>query len=125
MAGTGGQAIGRGRRRRVRAGRRLRRILVGLALAAALLLTPHWLGAGGAGEPADAVRSAPAARAASAPTGGDTWVVRRGDTLWEIARAVAPDADPREVIAAIMRANGLRDARLRPGMELRLPGSGE
>ncbi len=34
-------------------------------------------------------------------------VVAPGDTLWELSRIYAPDRDPREVVADIVRINGL------------------
>ena len=35
-----------------------------------------------------------------------TVVVEPGDTLWSIAREVAPHSDPREVVDAIVQARG-------------------
>jgi Tfp pilus assembly protein FimV len=32
--------------------------------------------------------------------------VTTGDTLWDIARQLAPDRDPRPLVAALTRANG-------------------
>lgn len=49
-------------------------------------------------------------------------VVRPGDTLWEIARAlVGPEGDPRPTVVAIRDANGLGSTVLLPGMKLALP----
>ncbi|WP_158564381.1 LysM peptidoglycan-binding domain-containing protein [Jiangella anatolica] len=48
--------------------------------------------------------------------------VRGGDTLWELATDVAPTADPRETVAAIMDLNGLSSAGdIRPGDVLEIP----
>lgn len=47
--------------------------------------------------------------------------VGSGDTLWEIAVGVAPDADPRVVIDEIMQLNGLDSAVVEPGQRLALP----
>ncbi len=44
-----------------------------------------------------------------------------GDTLWGIAGEVAPDRDPRAVIAEIEELNGLTSAALRVGVVLRVP----
>lgn len=55
-------------------------------------------------------------------SGGQTHVVRSGESLWEIARRHGVE------VAALQAANGLRDATIRPGQELRLPtpaGNGE
>lgn len=53
--------------------------------------------------------------------GTSTVVVQPGDTLWSIARSVAPDEDPRAVIDAIVDRNGLDSVDLLPGAELQLP----
>ena len=47
--------------------------------------------------------------------------VQQGDSLWTLARRIAPDNDPREVVAMIRDLNGLSSARLRPGQQLVLP----
>lgn len=47
--------------------------------------------------------------------------VGSGDTLWEIAVGVDPDADPRVVIDEIIRLNGLDTSVVEPGQRLALP----
>ncbi len=61
--------------------------------------------------------SAPAASA----LGGrpESITVRTGDTLWSIAAAVAPERDPRQVVADLERINQLRSPVLVPGQLLR------
>ena len=49
------------------------------------------------------------------------YVVRSGDTLWDIAVTLAPDRDPRVVVAALERAAG--GATLHPGQRIVLPAS--
>ena len=49
-----------------------------------------------------------------------TVVVQAGDSLWEIARAVDPQRDPRAVIAEIEELNGL-DAAVVAGQALLVP----
>jgi hypothetical protein len=44
--------------------------------------------------------------------------VRPGDTLWSIARRVAPQADPRAVVDQLQRRNGLTGGMVRPGQRL-------
>ena len=52
-----------------------------------------------------------------------TYVVRDGDTLWELARArVGPEGDPRPLVRDIREANGLAPSSpLLPGSVLTLP----
>ena len=52
---------------------------------------------------------------------GRTHVVRPGETLWSIARAVEPGRDPREVVFELRRANHVDPAGLVPGDRLALP----
>jgi len=47
-------------------------------------------------------------------------VVAPGETLWSIAERVAPDRDPRTVVAGIQRLNDLPTADVRAGQTLRL-----
>lgn len=48
-------------------------------------------------------------------------VVQPGQTLWSIARAAAPHADPRVTVARIMDLNALPSARVESGRRLLLP----
>lgn len=53
-----------------------------------------------------------------------TVVVEPGQTLWDIAQEVAPDEDPRVVIADILDLNALTDAgSIRAGQPLYVPAS--
>lgn len=52
---------------------------------------------------------------------GQTLTVAAGDTLWSIAAELAPEADPREVVAEIMTLNGLSAPDLTAGQVLLLP----
>lgn len=47
--------------------------------------------------------------------------VAPGETLWAIAQRVAPDQDPREVIADIMDLNAMSASGVRAGQVLLLP----
>lgn len=47
--------------------------------------------------------------------------VASGQSLWQLAEEVAPAADPREVITAIMQVNQLVSSDVYPGQELALP----
>lgn len=49
------------------------------------------------------------------------WVVASGDTLWTIARRLAPDQDPRRTVEILRRVNGLRSAALQVGQNLAIP----
>jgi LysM repeat protein len=66
-----------------------------------------------------------AAASSAAPAGQDrppvTMVVGAGDTLWTIATAVDPEADPRATIAELRRLNELSGSTIEAGQELVLP----
>jgi LysM repeat protein len=66
-----------------------------------------------------------AAASSAAPAGQDrppvTMVVGAGDTLWTIATAVDPEADPRATIAELRRLNELSGSNIEAGQELVLP----
>ncbi len=62
------------------------------------------------------------ARVAVGGTAGvQTVVIQPGDTLWSIAVAHYPEADPRERVDAIERQNGLRGPQIAVGESLQLP----
>ncbi|RTL63248.1 MAG: LysM peptidoglycan-binding domain-containing protein [Pseudonocardiaceae bacterium] len=71
----------------------------------------------GLGSLADAARdTGPGIPAATAQV-----VVGQGDTVWDIARRTAPDAEPAAAAAHIAELNGLHSAALRPGQVLTVP----
>jgi hypothetical protein len=47
--------------------------------------------------------------------------VEAGQSLWEVAETVAPNADPRDVIAGIMKLNQLESADVLAGQQLAIP----
>ena len=47
--------------------------------------------------------------------------VDTGQGLWEVAETIAPHADPRDVIAAIMQLNQLESADVLAGQQLAIP----
>jgi Tfp pilus assembly protein FimV len=47
--------------------------------------------------------------------------VQPGDTLWSVAQRIAPDNDPRQVVAQIRRINHLHSSSLQAGQLLLLP----
>ena len=47
--------------------------------------------------------------------------VAPGQSLWQLAAEVAPQADTREVVADILRLNGLNSGDVQPGQELAIP----
>lgn len=110
--------VPRARRSAVRLTRRGRRLartaVVLLALLTALVLS--LVGHGGVGQASDS-------RATSATT---TVVVQPGQTLWQVARSVSTDADPRETLARIQELNNLPGAGavLHPGQQLVVPAAG-
>ncbi|PVZ93643.1 hypothetical protein DDQ50_14415 [Amnibacterium flavum] len=69
-----------------------------------------------------ALSSAPAT--ASLESGADDFAyvtVADGESLWAVAERVAPQADPRDVIADIERLNGLEASAVSPGQSLAIP----
>jgi hypothetical protein len=44
-----------------------------------------------------------------------------GETLWSLAKQIAPTADPRDVVADIMSVNRLSSADIQPGEQLAIP----
>ncbi|MFT4229110.1 MAG: LysM peptidoglycan-binding domain-containing protein [Microbacterium sp.] len=100
-------------RTRLRLTARGRRVLAALAAAPAVVALSLAVLAGG---------SALAAADVGAPaTAFSTVTVHAGDSLWSIATAIAPAADPRDVVDAIARLNALETSRIVPGQELAIP----
>mgnify|MGYP001032309973 CR=1 FL=1 len=92
-------------------GRRVLTALVALPVAAAIAAAVI---AGGG--------SALASRAAGAPAGTyPTVTVSAGDSLWSIAERIAPQADPRDVVDAIVQLNALDGVGIAPGNRLSVP----
>jgi Tfp pilus assembly protein FimV len=50
-----------------------------------------------------------------------TLTVSAGDSLWSIAEQVAPGADPRDVVDAIVRLNALDGVTVSAGQQLSIP----
>lgn len=82
-------------------------LLVGLLLAAVSL--------GGARTQAAGVES----EGQRAPV--QTVTVQPGESLWSVAQRIAPDNDPRDVVAQIRRLNDLESSSLQVGQLLVLP----
>lgn len=83
-----------------------------VAVVAAVLVGLAWL---------SAPSSAGTTRAPA--VAGDTMAVAPGDSLWSIAGRVAPDRDPREEVALLLRLNhltGSAGSALVPGQVLRV-----
>lgn len=47
--------------------------------------------------------------------------VEPGESLWQVAQAVAPTADPRDVVANILNLNNLSSGDVQPGQRLAIP----
>ena len=105
-AGAGEAGPGEvGRMRLTRRGRILARALaVVLVVAGFMLVAPGLARGDGPERPAPRI----------------TYVVESGETLWSIARRVAPGQDPRPVVDGLIEANHLRDG-LQVGQELSIP----
>lgn len=103
-------ATGAGGRTRLRLTRRGRVVFTALAaLPIAVWAFTVVLNAGGA--------------AADLAGGGSLQYVTvdAGGSLWAIAEAIDPSADPRDTIAEIVRLNGLEGATIEPGQRLAVP----
>lgn len=84
-----------------------------LLVLAALLFTAFSLG-----------RAASQASSEPVPTAQlEQTTVQPGDTLWAVARRIAPQHDPREVIHHLRELNNLSSAQLQAGQQLLLPAS--
>lgn len=98
---------------RLRLTTRGRRVLAALASVPAVVALSIAIVSGG-GALASGEQSAPAGTF-------ETVTVMPGDTLWSVAERVAPTADPRDVVDAIMRLNALSSARLDAGQQVAIP----
>lgn len=88
---------------------RLARTAIGIAvMASALAFAPRALAAG-------------AGDGSHVPVLADTYTVAAGETLWEIAAAVAPGQSTDATVALIMELNGLSSASLRAGEQILVP----
>ncbi|MDR7232880.1 hypothetical protein ACIQC8_11150 [Agrococcus sediminis] len=90
--------------------------------ALALLVAAPVLAAGalaGAGVLGDALAGAVASSTAETAQ-FEHITVMPGQSLWQIAEAVAPEADPRDVVAEIELLNGIAGA-IQPGERLAIP----
>jgi LysM domain len=107
MPGHAGEVVRweAGRMRLTSRGRAVARMLaIVLVVAVFLLVAPGLARGDGPDRPAPRV----------------TYVVEPGDTLWSIARRVAPGQDPRPVVDGLIEANDVRGG-LRAGQELSIP----
>jgi hypothetical protein len=48
-------------------------------------------------------------------------VVQSGDSLWSIAERVAPNSDPRDVVARMVALNQLPSSMVTPGQRVAIP----
>lgn len=87
-----------------------------LFLAASSLLAGVVIGSGQWAGASDASGSAASGGPATAVV-----VVQPGESLWSIAQAVAPGADPRETVLRLRELNGMADAVVVPGQSLVVP----
>ena len=58
---------------------------------------------------------------AATSTSFDYVQVESGQSLWQLAATVAPDADPRDVVADIVHLNRLTSTDVQPGQRLAVP----
>ncbi|MEN2737273.1 LysM peptidoglycan-binding domain-containing protein [Microbacterium sp. X-17] len=105
---SGVQAAGRVRLRLTRRGRAVLTMLVALPIVIGAMVFA--LNGGGA-----------AATGEQAHVTFHYVTVQSGDSLWSVASRIAPNADPRDVIAELVNLNGLSSAVVTPGQQLAIP----
>jgi Tfp pilus assembly protein FimV len=109
--GLTGPALTATRLRLPTRGRRVLAVLAALPAMAALAVAVFLGGS-----------AALASRDAGAPAGTfETVTVVAGESLWSIAQEVAPSADPRDVVDAIVRLNALDGVAVSAGQRLAIP----
>ncbi|KQV26703.1 MULTISPECIES: LysM peptidoglycan-binding domain-containing protein [unclassified Microcella] len=96
-------------RTRLRITRRGRIVLAGI-VAAPLVVGIFATALGGAAATATSTNAAPA-----------SITVEAGQSLWQIAALVAPEANPADVVADIIAVNDLAGGSVQPGQSLVLP----
>jgi hypothetical protein len=97
---------------RIRLTRRGRVVFTSLA-AAPLVAVAAWLG----------VNALPAvATSSSSSVVFEYATIESGQSLWQLASSIAPEADPRDVIADLMRLNQLDSSTVSPGQRIAIPG---
>lgn len=47
--------------------------------------------------------------------------VENGESLWQVAQSIAPQADPRDVVAQVMQFNRLDSSDVMAGQQLAIP----
>ncbi|HXR45210.1 MAG TPA: LysM peptidoglycan-binding domain-containing protein [Pseudolysinimonas sp.] len=47
--------------------------------------------------------------------------VQPGESLWQLAETVAPNADPRDVVSDIVKLNDLGSGEIQPGQRIAIP----
>jgi hypothetical protein len=96
---------------RIRLTRRGRVVFTSLA-AAPLVAVAAWLG----------VNALPAvATSSSSSVVFEYATIESGQSLWQLASSIAPEADPRDVIADVMRLNQLDSSTVSPGQRIAIP----
>jgi len=96
---------------------RLRITRRGRAVLTLLIAVPVAIGAAVAG-----VGALGAAAGTHSGTAAFEYVtVEPGESLWQLAESVAPNADPRDVIAGILNLNDLSSGEVQPGQRLAIP----
>lgn len=105
------RAVQAARREPIRLNRR-GRLFFGSLLVLPIIAVAYFLGLGASQAGADSTVSS---------TSFEQVTVMPGDTLWNIATTIAPDADTQQVIADIVSLNQLETATVQPGQRLAIP----
>ncbi len=90
---------------------RVRRVVAAVTVTLAVVGGLGWIGSGWVGP------------GASPGIPAQTAVIRvgAGETLWDVARRVAPQSDQRAVVARIRQLNGIVGSAITPGQQLQVP----
>lgn len=84
---------------------------------AVIFVSVGLIGAAWTGPIGTALSGRPDAR----PVSRGSYVVRPGDSVWDIAERISPGSDPRPLVDAIVETNDLDPSALMPGQTIVIP----
>jgi hypothetical protein len=99
-----------------------RRLITLTCITLAIVLAPVLFGVVGTIQGSETSTITPAVAAPGAAAAANSYVVQPGDTLWSVAKKVAPGHDVRATVDRLVSLNG--SAALRVGQRLRIDDGG-